>query len=80
MSLTKTVLVASLAGCLWAASTPGNQTARAAEPWTAQEQAAGYVVFAHNTQENLPRLHMPERRQIGKPLTCSLARDEYESI
>ena len=80
MSLTKTVLVAWLAGCLWAASTHGNQTARAAERWTAQEQAAGYVVFAHNTQENLPRLHMPERRQIGKPLTCSLARDEYESI
>jgi hypothetical protein len=57
---------------------PGKSAAN--EEWTSAEQDIGYVVFEHSPMNNLSASHVPAPEDVTQQLSCTLARDEYESV
>ncbi len=51
-----------------------------AQQWTEAENQKGYVVFEHNTLENMPEDYVPTRQQISGKLSCALACGERSSV
>jgi len=64
------ICMVSTAGLL-AAQTP---------QWTAQEKARGFVVCTDHWMRPMFDIFVPTREQIVDELSCTLARDEYESL
>ena len=48
--------------------------------WTAAESQRGYVVFACNPMEKVAASYVPDRNAVVEDVSCTLARDEYESV
>ena len=40
----------------------------------------GYVIFEYSTLQTLSALHVPTADDVAKKISCTLARDEYESV
>jgi hypothetical protein len=46
--------------------------------WTAEERQRGYVTFPADPTEEITPTHVPERAEIGRPMTAFAARGEFE--
>ena len=76
MQRTRIWAVGMIAGTLLRLGIAG---AANAEDWQTLAPA-GYAVFEYSIMQNLPVSHVPEPAHVLRKVSCTLARDEYESV